>query len=240
VQSRPDAAARALRALPRWHGSPRSLRLAVTLSVTGILLALVAGLVVRGSTAGLGFDLWLNGLHSPALDAVSQAVSVGFQPTSAVVIGLLLAVVVWLRTRHVVAGLAAGAAVACGWLVTGVLKVVVSRPRPEWTDAVHRIVPPETDGSYPSGHVAFATALATVIVLLVWRTAARGWTIAAGALLVVVTALARMYVVVHYPTDVVAGALCAVCGVVLAYATMELVARRWAVPAEAEEASARR
>ncbi|HWU29568.1 MAG TPA: phosphatase PAP2 family protein, partial [Microbacterium sp.] len=122
--------------------------------------------------------------------------------------------------------LAVGAAVAGGWLMAGTLKVIVARPRPEWTDAVHRVVAPETDASYPSGHVAFVTALATVLILLTWRTAARGWVLAGGVMLVVVTALARVYAVVHYPSDVVAGAVCAVCGVILGFAAMEMFERR--------------
>jgi len=214
------------RLLPAWPGSPRSMRIAAFSAVIGLVAMLVLGLAIRGSRAELGAALWLNALHSPVLDAISQAVSVGFQPASAVVVGVLLAAVVALRSARPVAGLAVGAAVAGGWLMAGALKVIVARPRPEWTDAVHRVVAPETDASYPSGHVAFVTALATVLILLTWRTAARGWMLAGGVMLVVVTALARVYAVVHYPSDVVAGAVCAVCGVILGFAAMEMFERR--------------
>ncbi|GAA2852409.1 phosphatase PAP2 family protein [Microbacterium arabinogalactanolyticum] len=220
------AAHTSARLLPAWPGSPYSMRIAASSAVVGLVAMLVLGLAIRGSRAEIGADLWLNNVHSPVLDAISQAVSVGFQPASAVVIGCLLAAAVALKSGRLLTGLAAGAAVACGWLVTGVLKVIVARPRPEWTDAVHRVVAPETDASYPSGHVAFVTALATVLVLLTWRTAARGWVLAGGVVLVAVTALARVYAVVHYPSDVVAGAVCAVCGVILAFAAMEMFERR--------------
>lgn len=220
------AAQTSARLLPAWPGSPHSMRIAASSAVIGLVAMLVLGLTIRGSRAEIGADLWLNNVHSPVLDAISQAISVGFQPASAVVIGCLLAAAVALKSGHFLTGLAAGAAVACGWLVTGVLKVIVARPRPEWTDAVHRIVAPETDASYPSGHVAFVTALAAVLVLLTWRTAARGWVLAGGVILVAVTALARVYAVVHYPSDVVAGAVCAVCGVILPFAAMEMLERR--------------
>lgn len=217
--------------LPSWPGSRRSLRIAVTASLIGLVAALVVGFAVRGSDAGIGVDLWVNSLHSPAWDVISQAVAVGFQPTSAVAIGAALAVIVAVRVRRVLPGLAAGAAVAIGWLCTGVLKVVIDRPRPVWTDAVHQVVAAETDGSYPSGHTAFATALVVTIALLVWRTRARWWAVAGGPALVVTTALARMYLVVHYPTDVIAGAVCAVCGVILAFAMFDVIGRRFTVPA---------
>ncbi|WP_417554012.1 phosphatase PAP2 family protein [Microbacterium sp.] len=218
-------------ALPSWPGTRRSLRIAVIASLIGLAAAVVVGVAVHGSDAGIGFDLWLNSLHSPAWDAIARAVAVGFQPTSAVVIGAALAVIVAVRLRRVLPGLAAGAAVAIGWLCTGVLKIVIDRPRPVWTDAVHQVVAPETDGSYPSGHTAFATALVVTIVLLVWRTRARWWALVGGSTLVVITAFARMYVVVHYPIDVIAGAGCAVCGVVLAFAVFDVIARRFTVPA---------
>lgn len=221
-----DSALGPTRLPPSWPGSRGALRIAVTTAVIGLIATLIIGLLIRGSDAGLGAGLWLNGLHSPVLDDLSQAVAVAFRPTSAVVIGVLLAIVVALRTRHLMWGLRAGAAVACGWLVAGVLKVIVARPRPVWTDAVHTVVPPETDPSYPSGHVAFAAALATVVLLLTWRTTARWWVMAAGVLLVVITALTRVYAVVHYPSDVIAGAVCGMCGAVLAVAAMDAIGRR--------------
>jgi undecaprenyl-diphosphatase len=164
------------------------------------------------------------------LDAISRAVAAGFQPTSAVAISAALAVIVAVRFRRPLTGLAAGAVVAVGWLCAGVLKVVIDRPRPVWADGVHQVFAPETDGSYPSGHTAFVTALVVTIVLLVWRTTARAWVITVGVVLVLVTALARMYAVVHYPIDVIAGAVCAVCGVILAFAVIDAIQRRFALP----------
>jgi undecaprenyl-diphosphatase len=217
-------------ALPSWPGSRRSLRSAVIVSLIGLVAALVVGFAVRGSDAAIGVDLWVNSLHSPVLDAISRAVAAGFQPTSAVAISAALAVIVAVRFRRPLTGLAAGAVVAVGWLCAGVLKVVIDRPRPVWTDGVHQVFAPETDGSYPSGHTAFVTALVVTIVLLVWRTTARAWVITVGVVLVLVTALARMYAVVHYPTDVIAGAVCGVCGVILAFALIDAIQRRFALP----------
>jgi len=55
--------------------------------------------------------------------------------------------------------------------------------------------------SFPSGHASFFFALATVIYLYNKKLGA--WFLAAAALI----SLARVYVGVHYPSDVLAGAI---------------------------------
>ncbi|HEY8526775.1 MAG TPA: phosphatase PAP2 family protein [Acidimicrobiales bacterium] len=87
---------------------------------------------------------------------------------------------------------------ALAWVVTRWAKAAVERPRPDrdlWRD--------ETGGyGYPSGHTSVAFALATIVAALLprrWR-----WTPFAAA---VIVGLARMHVAVHYPMDVVGGAL---------------------------------
>ena len=87
--------------------------------------------------------------------------------------------------------------------------LVVHRPRPP----VHRLdVAPETS-SFPSGHTAAATALyGCLIVLLIWlsrpraRPAVRA-AVAVLACLPVVVGLSRLYRGMHYPSDVICGAL---------------------------------
>ena len=106
------------------------------------------------------------------------------------------------RTRR--AGQVALTAIVIGFLCTNVvLKHLVSRPRP-WLD-VAGLIPliEEADpNSFPSGHTcaAFAFAGAALCTLPVrW-----GKALALGA--AVLMGLSRLYVGVHYPTDVLAGA----------------------------------
>lgn len=86
------------------------------------------------------------------------------------------------------------------------------------TTAVHRARPPVTKldvspptSSFPSGHTAAATALyGCLAVLLVWIYGRRPAPRIAAAVLVclpLVVGLSRLYRGMHYPTDVVAGAL---------------------------------
>ncbi|MFB9993148.1 phosphatase PAP2 family protein [Deinococcus oregonensis] len=84
-----------------------------------------------------------------------------------------------------------------------VLKQTVDRPRPKlWIPLT-----PEADFSFPSGHAMFATSLVSALVVLVWPTRWRGAALVLGTGYVLTMMWSRVYSGVHYPTDVLAGAL---------------------------------
>ncbi len=92
------------------------------------------------------------------------------------------------------------------WNLQLVLKYIVQRARPVVSDPVSRA----PGYSFPSGHVANVAAATTVLVLLLWpllRPAGRSIAVAAAVVLTVLTALDRVYLGVHFPSDVVAGVL---------------------------------
>ena len=96
-------------------------------------------------------------------------------------------------------GLAAG--VLAGNLF---LKNLIARPRPCWLDStVQLLIQSPSDYSFPSGHTcaAFAAGLA-------WAgTCSARWARIAAVVSAVCMGLSRLYVGVHYPSDVLAGAL---------------------------------
>ncbi|KEF34612.1 UDP-diphosphatase [Deinococcus sp. RL] len=95
-------------------------------------------------------------------------------------------------------------------LVNVLLKNVFDRPRPAlWTPLL-----PEPDFSFPSGHAMFASALATALAVLLWPTRWRGAALLLGGLYVLGMMWSRVYIGVHYPTDVLGGALFALAWVV--------------------------
>ena len=107
------------------------------------------------------------------------------------------------RTRR--AGQVALTALAIGFLCTNVvLKHLVSRPRP-WLDVAGLIplIEEPDPNSFPSGHTcaafAFASAMLGTLPVRWGKALALGTALAMG--------FSRLYVGVHYPTDVLTGAL---------------------------------
>jgi undecaprenyl-diphosphatase len=114
-------------------------------------------------------------------------------------------------------------------IATG-LKAAVDRPRPfEVVPEADRLMGATVGTSFPSGHAATSAAGAVALALLVRRF------IPALALLAAAIAFSRIYVGVHYPLDVVAGAAL---GAAVALAVWTLV-RALRMPAEARRRSAR-
>jgi len=95
--------------------------------------------------------------------------------------------------------------VAVEWLVAPAFKVALDRPRPSW-DA-----PITTVGgfSFPSGHAAgggmFATAIVLLAVAMLYRSRLRRTLCALGLAVGVAAGLDRIFLGVHYLSDVVAG-----------------------------------
>jgi undecaprenyl-diphosphatase len=80
-------------------------------------------------------------------------------------------------------------------------KAVFARHRPSlWISSA-----PERWFGFPSGHALAATALATALTVLAWPTRLRWWVAAGSACFVLLVSAARLYLGVHYPSDVLAG-----------------------------------
>src|SRR5690606_4052086 len=112
-------------------------------------------------------------------------------------IGLVLLLLALRRWRHAVF-----AAVATGGsaLLNIAAKQLFARDRPSLWESIA----PETSYSFPSGHAMGSMTLALVLVLLAWHTRARWWVLAAMAVFVPMVGLSRVYLGVHYPSDILA------------------------------------
>jgi len=134
------------------------------------------------------------------------------------------------RTRR--AGAAAGVAMILGLLFTNlIIKPLVARPRP-WVvmEGWQALVISSDMNSFPSGHTtaAFAFAMAICAVL------PKKWAKAAALIAAALMGFSRLYVGVHFPTDVLAGAVIGTaCGLIGAWITREVIA--WYRSRKAEE-----
>lgn len=88
------------------------------------------------------------------------------------------------------------------WVVSQRSKTFMRRSRPYESDGVRRLVRAPAGSSFPSGHAAVAVATTTLLAGRVRPPVARWGLRALGGYV----AASRVYVGVHYPTDVVGGA----------------------------------
>ncbi len=145
--------------------------------------------------------LWIQTLHISWLDPlVATFTTLG--NAGLLWIGLSLIMLCWRPTRK--AGFLALLAMVLGLLVTNVtIKPLVERARP-WLDLpIVPLVVENDPHSFPSGHTCAAFASGMIwLRTLPWK---RGRVLA--VVLAVCMGLSRLYVGVHYPTDVLAGAV---------------------------------
>lgn len=119
----------------------------------------------------------------------------------AVVLVVLGVAAVLLYKRHKLRALQFAASVGGAMALSTLLKLTFGRVRPElWEQLIL-----ETTYSFPSGHAIASSAIALSAVVLLWDTKWRRAVLAAGAVYVVLIGYSRLYLGVHYPTDVLAG-----------------------------------
>jgi membrane-associated phospholipid phosphatase len=180
---------------------------------TAFRVALV-GLLFLGTVALTAFVHGLTGLdtslrdwvienRSPDWTAILTVVSTAGSSLLLAPLAVALAIVLGLRGQRTDALLVS--VTTLGALVLGpLLKSVIERPRPGRDHLVE-----VNSWAYPSGHsLASMAVLGVLVVLAVRHVPSRGWRVAAvvaGTLLIVTIGVSRVYLGVHWPTDVLAG-----------------------------------
>lgn len=144
--------------------------------------------------------LFANGLARNGLDQTFLLIShLGYEQ-GVIPFDVALLATLALR-RHVREALFASLALGGSALLNMAAKQLFARERPSlWSS-----IAPEATFSFPSGHAMGSMTLAWVCVLLAWRTPWR-WPVAVGLLVFsVMVGFSRVYLGVHYPSDILAG-----------------------------------
>ena len=149
-------------------------------------------------------------LVDPRLLGAARVVTTAGSPEAMDVLAVLLVIGLLARRRVRAAGYVAAVRLI-ELAVETTIKDLVARPRPQWSDPVATA----TGYSFPSGHAAGSAAMLTTIVVLVARAGTAdvlarrvvALTVGLAALFVAAVVVSRVLLGVHYPSDVLAGAL---------------------------------
>ena len=185
-------------------------RLGAILAALGIA-ALVLWLGAATLCSSSGCDVtaldrqWLHALHelrSPWLDGLMKGVTWLGSMLVLLSAALLLA---WHHVRggHRLAALQLLAALGGAWVLAHAAKLLVERPRP---DLHQSLIEMPADLAFPSAHSLQITAF-----VMAWLFTAPGRprtaAVTIAVLAVALVSLSRLYLQVHFPTDVLAGLL---------------------------------
>ncbi len=217
--------------------------------MVGRLAAAFAVLVLIGWVLGEMCE-WL--LQSADLDAVRSVAArrsgaltdlmraLSWAGSAVVLVPLaVLCCLLLLRRGRFSEAVAIALSLAGAVLIFNAVKLLVARPRPP---VLH--LQAVTSASFPSGHATQASAMYLSLLLAFLSTGRRplvsGAAIGGVVLLVLVIALSRLYLRVHYPSDIVVGALLGVSWTAFVWCTVVGPARACGADAGIAEANAGR
>lgn len=214
-----------------FPGEPHAgFRFGLELSIAAVVIVVLLGAIVSASAAWTRGELsivqQLSRMHAPILDALALACNWLFSPRIAPIVLLIAAVATLVISRSIRTATHVVVLTVFSWGGSSLIKVVVHRPRPDIASLAHILVAHPGGFSFPSGHTAFASGLAVALMLV-----SREWRVRRVLAPVVIavalfTGLSRVYLGVHYPTDVVSSWVYSTAAVL----TLNRMWDRWVLP----------
>ncbi len=177
---------------------------------------------------------------TPALKVITHTCDSGW-----IWIILCVALLIYPKTRRF--GVIAGASLALEAIITNlIIKNAVARTRPyEAIDGLVNLIEKQKDYSFPSGHTGASFAVAGVLLLIALiglpvakeagimtrakTTSSYKFFALLALIYATIIAYSRLYVGVHYPTDVLGGLLLGLGTSVLSYYVYHLVIKKLSV-----------
>lgn len=191
-------------------GDKRSAYVAFALRV----LAILVGLAVLTALLGIGIRAWAPGFDLETMQAIAShrdatlttiAGIVSNAGSFALLAPLSIAYLLLRRWKRPADDLALLVIAAGSAVLPSVVKLIVARPRPTLEHLSHVVTL-----SFPSEHTTQAAAIYLTIAIMLSKGLNRGWhdlVIVIAVLIAIAVAWSRVYLGVHYPTDVLAGLL---------------------------------
>ncbi len=183
--------------------------LAARIGITGLAVALfvLASLVPR-FPGDLALLLWVQRFDSPMLTQTALTITrLGDTQIALGLMGVGLAVMVLVKRRDV-AALILLSLISIG--LGNLLKQLVDRPRPDYLVSEYLLLNgPATSLSFPSGHALFVATFGGILFWFVSSFIVTRWIRmglqASLVLLILVVGWSRVYLGLHWPSDVLGG-----------------------------------
>lgn len=202
--------------------------------VVGVVVAAIATwafgefaeTVMAGQTQAFDDSVlrWMGAHHTSAFDsAMLEITSLGTGIVVMMIVGV--AALFLALTRHRYSAALLLAATGGGGLLNLVLKHYFERPRPHiFTWGTHVV-----SSSFPSGHAMSAAVVYSTVAYLAARLQTRTWeralTLLSAVLVIIAISISRVYLGVHYPSDVAAGVIIGIGWSAFCMATLEGIQR---------------
>lgn len=186
--------------------TPRTLAAVTLLLSLFATLALIAHHAATGTTLDHAVLDWMVHHRDPTLTAWAIGVTEAGSPAGVGALTLVLSAVLWLLLRRPGLALVLVGAVGAAGILSTATKVIVGAHRPPL--GLQLIA--ETDPSFPSGHVTGTVALLGALTAVIGhhgRPAVRVLLVAVTAAGAGAVAFTRLYLGVHWVSDVVGGLL---------------------------------
>lgn len=180
-------------------------RLLVLLVLFGIPITVFIGLAneIKETNPVPGDLAILHGLHaiaSPFLDTLFVTITT-LGSAGAVITFIILILIYLIRSNHHRDAWFLVAAAGGTALLNTIFKLLFHRTRPSlWQQIIT-----EKGYSFPSGHAMISCSLALTVMILCWPTRWRKPAIIGGTMYFVLVGISRLYLGVHYPSDVLGG-----------------------------------
>lgn len=190
---------------------PFQIKRAFTLGLVFILCFAIDAILVRSNSIGWLDDSIISaiqGMESPRLTTVMKVFTTIGSGTIVAILALASMAFFYFVLGHrrelfLFFGVLLG-----NQLLNSLAKSIFQRERP----TLHRLIE-ETGYSFPSGHSMGAFSFYGILVYLLWRHLPSFWgrviLIAVGVLMILAIGISRIYLGVHYPSDVAGGYLAA-------------------------------